>query len=294
MVDMVVDKDMIKSNLPKVVDIGLLILSTGDLIPKDEYGIMASFGLRDLNNYLEEIGASWRMNIVWEDIHKDPIVAFEKIQLLNSKGIKFVLGPKTTDKIHHIKSYADSNDTVLISPSSASPSLAIVDNIFRMVPDYTQQGKVLAMLFREEGIETVIPIYRADVGGDGIYESTKNSFEALGGVMDDGVRYSPESTACSAEAALLSDLVDKYTDQHPADRVAVLMIGFHETVRLLDSADSFDNLYDVRWFGSTVHRLTLPCQIIRRHRHSYRMSTLSVPHLIHPGMMYMHICRNAL
>ena len=132
---------------------------------------MTSFGQRDFNNYLEEIGAPWRMNLVWEDTENDPEVALEKIQVLNSKGIKFILGPKTTDEIHHIKSYADSNDMVLISPSSASPSLAIVDNIFRMVPNDTYQGKVLALLFQEKGIKAVIPIYRGDVWGDGIYES---------------------------------------------------------------------------------------------------------------------------
>ena len=68
--------------------------------------------------------------------------------------------------------------------------------------------------------------------------------------MDDGVRYSPEAAAYPADAVILSDLVDKYTAQYSADKVAVLMIGFSETEHLLGSADSFDNLHDVRWFGS--------------------------------------------
>ena len=249
-VDTVMDKDMTKSNLPKVVDVGLLISSTGELISTDNYDIMTSFGQRDFNNYLEEIGAPWRMNLVWEDTRNDPVVALEKIQVLNSKGIKFVLGPKTTDEIHHIKSYADSSDMVLISPSSASPSLAVADNIFRMVPNDTYQGKVLALLFQEKGIKAVIPIYRGDVWGDGIYETAKNGFEALGGVMDEGVRYSPDVTVYSTEATLLSSLVDEYVNEYSADKVAVLMAGFSETVHLLGSADPFDNLHDVRWFGS--------------------------------------------
>ena len=139
---------------------------------------------------------------------------------------------------------------VLISSWSTSPSLAVADNIFRFAPDDNQQGNVLSLLFEQEGIEAVVPIYRGDDWGDSIYKSTKNSFEALGGVMDDGVRYSPEDTAYSAEASMLSGLVDKYTDQYTADKVAVLMIGFSETVHLLGSADSFDNLHNVRWFSS--------------------------------------------
>ena len=249
-VDTVVDKDTTKSNLPKVVDVGLIIPSTGELIPRDESDHMANFGLTDFNNYLEEIGAPWQMNLVWKDNQEDPIVALEKIQSLDFDGIKLVLGSLSSTEIHHIKSYVDSNDMVLISHKSTSPSLAVADNVFRLSPDDNQQGNVLSLLFEQEGIEAVIPIYRGGVWGEGVYESTKNSFEVLGGVMDDGVRYSPESTAYSAEASMLSDLVDKYTSQYPADKVAVLMIGFSETVHLLGSAASFDNLDSVRWFGS--------------------------------------------
>ena len=243
----VVDKDMTKSNLPKVVDVGMMIPGYGTW-PEEE--TMAYLGYEDFNNYLEEIGAHWRMNLIWKDSQPDPIKALEGIQQLDSEGVKFVLGYISSAEIHHIKSYVDSNDMVLISSVSSATSLAVVDNIFRFSPDSSQQSKVLSLLFERDGIEAVVPIYRGDDWGDSVYKSTKNSFEALGGVMDDGVRYSPEATVYSAEAALLSDLVEKYTNQYHADKVAVLMIGFSETVHLLGSAASFDNLDSVRWFGS--------------------------------------------
>ena len=248
-VDTAVDKDMTKSNLPKVVDVGMMG-PTWSTQPYNEEYYMARLGMDDFNNYLEEIGAHWRMNLVRTENFRDPIVTLERIQRLDSEGVKFVLGSLSSAEIHHIKSYVDSNDMVLITSWSITPSLAVVDNIFRFAPDYNQQGNVLSLLFEQEGIEAVIPVYRGDDWGDSVYKSTKNSFEALGGVMDDGVRYSPEATAYSAETALLSDLVDKYTDQYPADKVAVLVIGFSETVHLLGSAASFDNLDSVRWFGS--------------------------------------------
>ena len=248
--DFVTDSDATRFELPKVVDVGLLISSDWLWDELDENWAMTHIGLADFNRYLEEVGASWRMNIIWEDIHYDSYVASERIQLLNSNGIKFVLGPETGAEIRKIKSHVDSNDMVLVSPGAASPSLAAVDSIFRLSPDDSRQGKVLAMLFEREGIEAVVPIYRGDVWGDGVYESTRNSFEALGGVMDDGVRYSPEATTYSDEASLLSEIVDEYAGQYRADRVAVLMIGSYETVQLLDSAASFDNLRNIRWFGS--------------------------------------------
>ena len=246
-VDTVVDKDMTKSDLPKVVDVGMLIPGLGTWTEEEA---MAGLGRNNFNSYLEEIGAPWRMNLIEKDNRHEPITALKEIQQLDSEGVKFVLGHISSAEIHHIKSYVDSNDMVLISSVSSATSLAVVDNIFRFAPDSSQQSKVLSLLFERDGIEAVVPIYRGDDWGDSVYKSTKNSFEALGGVMDDGVRYSPEATAYSAEASMLSDLVDKYTDQYPADRVAVLMIGFSETVHLLGSAASFDNLDSVRWFGS--------------------------------------------
>ena len=247
-IDTVADKDMTKSDLPKVVDVGMMIPGYGTF-PEEE--AMAILGNDDFNNYLEEIGAHWRMNLIWKDSLYDPtIIPIRSIQQLDSEGVKFVLGHISSAEIHHIKSYVDSNDMVLISSVSSATSLAVVDNIFRFSPDSSQRSKVLSLLFEREGIEAVIPIYRGDDWGDSVYKSTKNSFEAMGGVMDDGVRYSSEATAYSAETSMLSDLVDKYTDQYPADKVAVLMIGFSETVHLLGSAASFDNLHDVRWFGS--------------------------------------------
>ena len=246
-VDTVVDKDMTKSDLPKVVDVGMLIPGLGTWTEEEA---MAYLGMNNFNNYLEEIGAHWRMNLIWKDSRYDPIEVLEVIQQLDSDGVKFVVGAASSAEIHHIKSYVDSNDMVIIAPWSTSPSLAVVDNIFRLSPANNQEGNVLSLLFKQEGIEAVIPIYRGEDWSDSVYKSAKNSFEVLGGVMDEGIRYSPEATAYSAEAALLSDLVDKYTDQYPADKVAVLMIGVSETVHLLGSAASFDNLDSVRWFGS--------------------------------------------
>ena len=243
-----IEEDVEISN---IVNIGVMLPSIGDLTSRgQDNNIGFHLGANDFNDYLEEIGASWRMNLVIEATRADPIIALGTIQSLNAKGIKFVLGPESSAEVRNVKSYADSNNMVVISPTSTSPSLAITDNIFRLIPDDTQQGKVLALLFKTEGIKAVVPIYRADVWGDGLYGLTRDKFEALGGVMDDGIRYSPEVTVFSTEASLLSSLVEKYTDEYSADEVAVLMIGFSETVYLLNFAASYENLETIRWFGT--------------------------------------------
>ena len=240
-----------QQDLPEIVEVGVIIPATGDIASHgQDNSIGIQLGVTDFNNYLEEIGAAWRISLVLEDTQTDPIIALEKLQSLNSKGIKFILGPETSAELRNIKSYADSNNMLLISPSSTSPALAIDDNIFRLIPDDTQQGIVLAKLFEEQGIRAVVPVYRGDVWGDGLFESTKMNFEALGGVMDDGIRYSPDVTVYSTEANLLSNLVDEYTAEYSTDEVAVMLISFSEAVHILNFADSYDNLHEVRWFGS--------------------------------------------
>ena len=123
-VDIAVGRGMTKSNLPKVVDAGLMNPAIGELTGKRVDDIMARLGLADFNSYLEEIGAPWRMNFVEESTAGDPIITLYKIQSLNSKDINLVLGPISNAEVRHIKSYVDSNDMVLISSTSTSSSLA--------------------------------------------------------------------------------------------------------------------------------------------------------------------------
>ena len=240
------------SSLPlTTVDIGVMLPSIGDVFSYgQDNSIAVQLGVTDFNRYLKDNNVPWRFNAVLLDTQLDPHAALEKIQLLNARNIKFVLGPESSAEIRNIKSYADTNDMVLISPSSTTPALAIEDNIFRLVPDDTQQSSVLSLLFEQKGIKAVIPIYRADVRGDSLYESTRTNFEALGGIMDEGIRYPPEASIYSTEASILSNLVDKYSKEYTTNEIGVLMIGFSETVHLLNFADEYENLHNVRWFGT--------------------------------------------
>ena len=237
--------------LPETVNIGVLLPATGDIASHgQDSNIAIQFAKSDFNDYLESIDAPWRMNLVVEDTQTDPIVALEKLQSVNSKGIKLVLGTQSSSELRNVKSYADSNGMLLISPSSTSPKLAIEDNIFRLVPDDTKQGVVLAELLSYNDIKVAIPIYRADVWGDGLFESSKLSFESIGGIIDEGIRYSPEITVFSTEVKLISDRVDFYLNDYTVDEIAIVMYSFDESVHLLNSADSYDNLHNILWIGS--------------------------------------------
>lgn len=246
------DDTMMDNMEIRTIDVGVMLPATGDIASHGQDSrIAVELAADDFNAYLEQQDADWRVNLIVEDTQTDPIVALEKIQSLNAKGVNFILGTQSSAELRNIKPYADSNGIILLSPSSTSPKLALVDTIFRLVPDDTQQGIVIGRLLAHYGIEVVIPIYRADVWGDGLYESSRQNSEDMGIIVDEGIRYSPEITVFSSEADLLNGKVTQYLDAgHDIQNIAVLMISFSEAVHLLNSASAYDTLAQTTWFGS--------------------------------------------
>ena len=91
----------------------------------------------------------------------------------------YKIGPATSTAVSAAKEYADANKILLISYSSTSPLLSIKgDNLFRLVPDDTYQGKILAEKMNSDGIKVIVPIWRGDIYGNELY---KSHFEKLGG-----------------------------------------------------------------------------------------------------------------
>jgi len=119
------------------ITIGALLPLTGDL---SDYGVRAEAALRlaveEVNKYLEEKGAWFRLDLRVEDTATQPDVAVSKLNTLIAEGIKFVIGPMTSAEVSKIKSIADSENVLVISPSSTAIELSIPgDNIYRFCPD---------------------------------------------------------------------------------------------------------------------------------------------------------------
>ena len=237
--------------LSGVVNIGLILPLTGDLSTHGEENWAGSkLGVVDFNKHLEKIGAKWTLKMISEDSATNPVIALEKLMSLNAKGIKIVVGPETSSNIRNIKGYADSNNIMLVSCCSSAPALAIPnDGVFRLVPDDSNQGSAIAKLMQHEGIVVIVPVWRGDTWGDGLSESTIDSFVERGGTADEGIRYNPESPEFSATTSLLAEQVQDRVDEVGADNVAVLFLGFAEILQFTQSAAQHDVLNDVRWFG---------------------------------------------
>src|SRR5918998_6183712 len=104
---------------------------------------------------------------------EESLVAIKK---LHENGAKIIVGPATSTAVSAAKEYADANNILLISYSSTSPLLSIKgDNLFRLVPDDTSQGKIVAEKMISDGIKDIVPIWRGGLYGNELYKSTKTN-----------------------------------------------------------------------------------------------------------------------
>ena len=209
------------------VNIGLILPLSGDLATHGEENWEGSkLGVVHFNEHLEEIGAGWTLKMTSEDSATSPVIALEKLTSLNAKGIGIVVGPETSSNIRNIKGYADSNNMLLVSCCSSAPALAIPnDSVYRLVPDDSNQGTALSKLIQHEGVEVLVPVWRGDTWGDGLSDATTSSFMQRGGIIDEGIRYNPESPEFSASTSLLAEKIRGYVDEYGEDKVAIVFLG---------------------------------------------------------------------
>lgn len=211
----------------------------------------ANLAVIDFNEYLEKLESDWELDMITEDSGTSPTVALEKITSLKAKNTNIVLGPASSAEVSYVKGYVDSNNMLIISYGSSATSLSIPnDNLYRLAPDTTQQGNAIANIIYSEGITTLIPIWRGDVWGDGLHDSIFSEFTRIGGTVDEGIRYFPDTTMFPIETSFLAQRVQHHVDSIDAEKIGVLIIGFQEYVQIIFSALEYDILDDVRWFGS--------------------------------------------
>ncbi|MDH5364577.1 MAG: ABC transporter substrate-binding protein [Dehalococcoidia bacterium] len=204
----------------------------------------------EINDYIETLGHDFTVKFYLENAKASPTTALEKIQSLNAMGIKVVLGMTYSSHIKTCYDYVQEQKIIIISDHSTAPELAIPDDyVFRICPDDTLRGPILAKALEDLGIEAVVAIQRGDAWGDGMYESFENSYEALGGVITELIRYAPDAKEFSAEVALANDELLKAIDTYGKEKVAIQMFSFSdESLIILPQAAEYPTMLEVLWF----------------------------------------------
>lgn len=239
-------------SLEGTIQIGALVPITGDGSGHgQEIRVTLDLAESEINEYLQEMGAGWELEIIVEDTATNPVMALEKLAAIKAHGVDLVVGPYSSAELRNITGYATSNDMMLISYSSIAPSLALAgDKIFRFIPDATTQAPVNARLFEAMGATHIIPIWRGDTWGDELVKATKERLELLGGTIHEGIRYNSEAVEFSTEASLLSDYVKELGSEVGRDNIGILLLTFSEGVNIAQAAYPYESLAGLDWVGS--------------------------------------------
>jgi branched-chain amino acid transport system substrate-binding protein len=210
---------------------------------------VATMAVDDLNKMMQSYHLPYRFDAVILDDGTTEEKALQNVQTFAQQGIKVVIGPAASSQVKAVKSFADSNHIVIISPSSTAPTLAIPnDYIFRNTGSDALQAKALATLVSHEGIKKVVVFYRDDEYGTAFADFFKKEFEALGGqaVL---LSYASNLPDFASEVASLSSKVQS----EGAD--AVVLISFDtDGANILSHAKDDPVLSKIRWFsGEGIH-----------------------------------------
>jgi ABC-type branched-subunit amino acid transport system substrate-binding protein len=244
--------------------IGAILPYTGSL---SSLGKSVKIALEDaeneVNKHFEEMNSSSRFRLLMADSKTSPEESLVAIKKLHENGAKIVVGPATSSAVSAVREYADVNNIILLSYSSTSPLLSIEgDNLFRLVPDDTYQGKIIAQRMINDGIKVIVPFWRADIYGNELYKSAKSNFEKLGGKVEEGINYQPYTGKFATslhrinfimwneDLEKLSKIVSDAVRKYGVKSVAVYAISYDEITPILIQSPLYEILEKVRWYGS--------------------------------------------
>src|SRR5262245_22732959 len=205
----------------------------------------------DLNAQLSASGSPTRVSLRIQDTGLDPSVALDRITTLAEEGVRIFIGPQSSSEIAQLKAFADAEGVVVLSQGSTAGSLSIPDdNVFRLVPDDAEEGAAMVELLQEDGIETVVPLWREDAGNQGLHDAVERLFQEAGGTVTDGASYPPGTTDFTAPLATIRSEIEAAVAEGGAETVAVYFAAFEESAVAIFAAASADPAFSqVRWYG---------------------------------------------
>ncbi|MDA4111029.1 MAG: penicillin-binding protein activator [Thaumarchaeota archaeon] len=197
--------------------------------------------INDINAYLQNTPYAGKVtfNVVVEDYALDNTKAQNAMNTFKSDGISVTVGPLNSGTAQALLSFANSNQIVMISPSSTAHSLAIPnDYLFRTAPTDIVQGKADAAMMWQDGVKAVIQVYRQDTYGSGLANYTAAAFGVAGGTVADSIPYDATTTNFVPILSTLNTDWNAAVTKYGADAVAIQLIAFDEGATLIQQAST--------------------------------------------------------
>lgn len=129
-------------------------------------------------------------------------------RLVNSESVTAIVGALCTGAtIASANNAAIPGGVVMVSPASTAPAVTDLDDddlVFRTVPSDAFQGKMLAALLLDKGIDTVAVTFVNNDYGRGLSEAFNMAFEAGGGTVTESLGHEDNRSDYRSELGSLS------------------------------------------------------------------------------------------
>ena len=246
---------------PKVtvhaIKIGVLCDLSG---PLSTYGHDIQHALmiaeENINKYFEKKGLPYRVTFDFEDTQVNPTICLQKVQMLNSKGYRIIIGPMGSGEVKQIKNFVTEHKIIIISPSStAIPKLIGCTKpsdkkyIFRFVATDKFQTKAIAAELHDLGIKAVVIAYVGNAWGKGLYECIKPRLENYSIEIYDVIPYDQNTADFTPYITRMSNDVSKLLQKYNASQIAIVTFSYEEVANMLSQTPPNSVLFKVHWFG---------------------------------------------
>ncbi|MCB2052727.1 MAG: ABC transporter substrate-binding protein [Geminicoccaceae bacterium] len=152
-------------------------------------------------------------------------------------------------------SVAVPNGVPMVSPTATSPELTTLDDkdyLFRVVPGDDYQGKVLARIVKEDGLDKVAVTYVNNDYGVGIASAFKREFEQAGGTVTGFQAHEENKSSYRSELATLAG----------GDARALVVVGYAGGSGVTIIRQALENGFFDRFIGTDGMRDALLIQQI--------------------------------
>jgi branched-chain amino acid transport system substrate-binding protein len=240
------------------IPIGALVDLSGPLTTYGEDIRNAlQIGNEEINSYFESKGMPYKVTLYIEDTKVDPKIALDKVQTLDGKGVKLIVGPMGSGEVKQIAEYVTANKMIIISPSSTAVHTLLgvtkpeeKKYIFRFVATDAFQTEAIAKEASELGIKGVVITYIGNAWGKGLNDYATPKFETAGIEVSSPVEYSdPPPTDFTPYIAIMEGAVSKLINKYGSSSVAVVAFSYEEVYTMLTQVNSQSPLLKVRWLG---------------------------------------------
>ncbi|MGA2823423.1 MAG: ABC transporter substrate-binding protein [Bacteroidales bacterium] len=235
-----------------VVTLGAILDLSGNYSEEGLTGKAAlELAIDDLNQRYTSVGSSLRFSVTYVDTHLDTGLTLNAAKNMYNQGIRLlVAGPNNSAGLNTIKSFVDQHQMLVVNCFSSAPSLAIPDDyIIRLITDDNMQGQALLKMMQYDTIQALIPVWRNDTYGTGLYQAVKQKFQDQGGTIFPGISYNPGASNYQEMIQQVGAQVSNAIATYGNSRVAVILIGYQEGADFLHAAASVHDLALVKWYG---------------------------------------------